>query len=206
MLGLIGKKIGMTQVFDETGNLIPVTAVMVEPNVVVQERTVEKNGYSAVILGAFAAKKKHLTKPVLGQFAEGVEPTRYMAEMRDYERECKSGDRLGLEIFEGIRFVDVQAASKGKGYQGVMKRHGFKGGSKTHGSKFHRAGGSTGMAAWPSRVIKGTKMAGRMGNRKTTIQNLRLVEIDAEKGVLLIKGCIPGTRDSVIIVKKALKK
>jgi large subunit ribosomal protein L3 len=206
MLSLIGKKIGMTQLFKESGILVPVTAVKLEPNIVVGERTQEKNGYNAVIIGAYPAKKKHITKPVLGQFPKGIEPTRVLMEIRDYEGEYKIGDKLGAEMFEGIRFVDVQGISKGKGYQGVMKRHGFKGGRKTHGSKFHRTGGSTGHAASPSRVFKGTKMAGRMGGERKTLQNLNLVSVDKENNLLLIMGSIPGTRNSMVIVKKSKKR
>ena len=205
-MGLIGRKAGMTQIFDESGTLVPVTVIRVEPNQVVGRRSEEKNGYNAVILGAFDVKSKHLKRPVAGQFKGGQEPKRVLVEFRDYEHECQVGDRLGPEIFEGARYVDVQARSKGKGYQGVMKRHGFGGGRKTHGSKFHRANGSTGMAAWPSRVIKGTKMAGRMGGEQRTVQNLGLVGIDTEGGVLLVKGSVPGGRDSVVIVRKAIKR
>lgn len=204
MLGLIGKKIGMTQMFDDSGNLKPVTAVRVEPNTVVAERSIDENGYSAVVLGAFAAKKTK--KPVAGQFPKGVEPTKVILEIRDYERECKIGEKIGVEIFEDIPFVDIEGTSKGKGNQGVIKRHGFRGGRKTHGSKFHRTPGSTGMAAWPSRVIKGTKMAGRMGGQKTTVQNLSLLRVDQENGVLFIGGCVPGTRGSLVVVRKAEKK
>ena len=206
MVGLIGKKIGMTQVFDEVGNLISVTAVKVEPNVVVQARTKEKHGYSAVVLGSVAVKAKRLTKPVIGQFPKGMEVARYLTEIRDYDGECKPGDTLGVEIFEGIAFVDVQGTSKGKGFQGVMKRHGFRGGNKTHGAKTHRAHGSTGNAANPSRVFKGMKMAGRMGNSRNTVQNLRLVSIDTENSLLLVRGSVPGPRDSRVIVRKAKKK
>ena len=206
MLSLIGKKIGMTQLFKDNGILVPVTAVEVEHNIIVGERTEEKHGYNAVILGAYTAKKKHLTKPVLGQFPEGMAPTRVLMEIRDYEGEYKVGDKLGAELFEGIRFVDVQGISKGKGYQGVMKRHGFSGGRKTHGSKFHRTGGSTGHAASPSRVFKGTKMAGRMGGERKTLQNLKLVSVDKEKNILLIMGSIPGARNNMVIVKKSKKR
>jgi large subunit ribosomal protein L3 len=206
MLGLIGKKLGMTQVFDDSGNIVPVTAVEIEPNYVLGERTEGKHGYNAVILATLKAKKKRVKKPVAGQFPEGIEPTRLMVEFRDYELECKVGDSLGPDVFEGVSFVDVQGASKGKGYQGVVKRHGFRGGRKTHGSKFHRTHGSTGMAASPSRVFKGTKMAGRMGGQRVTAQNLNLLAVDKERNLLLIKGSIPGTRNSVVIVKKAKKK
>ncbi|MEJ2663179.1 MAG: 50S ribosomal protein L3 [Spirochaetia bacterium] len=206
MIGLMGKKIGMTQVFDEDGSLIPVTVIQIMPNLVVGQRTKEKHGYSATILGAFTAKKKKLLKPVAGQFAKDMEPVKLLREFRDFSHECKIGDKLGVEIFENIRFVDVIGNSKGKGYQGVMRRHGFGGGTKTHGSKFHRAGGSTGQAAWPSKVLKGTKMAGRMGNTKKTMQNLRVIKVDKEKEILLVNGAVPGAPNNTVIVTDAFKK
>ncbi|MBN2657928.1 MAG: 50S ribosomal protein L3 [Spirochaetales bacterium] len=205
MLSLIGKKVGMTQVFDETGVLTPVTVVKVEENVVIANKSIEKDGYEAVVLGSIERKEKHTTKPVAGQFKEGVTPKRKIVEVRDFGKECAVGDTFGVELIEGVEFVDVIGTSKGKGYQGVMKRHNFGGGRKTHGSKFHRANGSTGMAATPSRVIKGTKMAGRMGGERKTVQNLQVVKIDTERQVLLIKGAVPGTKDSFVIVRKAKK-
>ena len=129
-----------------------------------------------------------------------------MKEIRDFETEAEVGSTIGLEIFENIDYVDVQGISKGKGFQGVMKRHGFGGGRKTHGSKFHRANGSTGMAAWPARVIKGTKMAGRMGADTKTSQNLRLVAVDSEKQVLLVKGAVPGRKDTILVIREATKR
>lgn len=207
MLGLIGKKVGMTQVFDEFGELMPVTVIRVEPNLVVDQRTLEKNGYSAIVLGASEVKASRVTAPVRGQFEKnGVDPRRHVVEMRDFDRDCAVGDTLGVELFENAAFVDVIGTSKGKGYQGVMKRHGFGGGRKTHGSKFHRANGSTGMAAWPSRVIKGTKMPGRMGGDRRTVQNLRIVSIDAEQQMILVNGAVPGSRDSYVIVQASKKK
>lgn len=207
MLGLIGKKVGMTQVFDDYGELMPVTVIKVEPNLVVDNRTLDKNGYSAVVLGASEVKPSRVTAPVRGQFAKNnVDPRRHLVEMRDFDRECEIGESLGVELFENSAFVDVTGTSKGKGYQGVMKRHGFGGGRKTHGSKFHRANGSTGMAAWPSRVIKGTKMPGRMGGVQRTVQNLRIVSIDAENQMMLVGGAVPGTRDGYVIVQASKKK
>ena len=207
MLGLIGKKVGMTQVFDEYGELIPVTVIKVEPNLVVDQRTPEKNGYGAVLLGASDAKASRVTAPVKGQFAKNdLEPKRRLVEMRDFDHECAIGDTLGVELFENSAFVDVIGTSKGKGYQGVMKRHGFGGGRKTHGSKFHRGNGSTGMAAWPSRVIKGTKMAGRMGGERRTAQNLRVVLVDQEQQMMLVNGAVPGARNSYVIVQASKKK
>jgi large subunit ribosomal protein L3 len=206
MLGLIGKKVGMTQVFDDRGILTPVTVIKIEDNVVVSERTVEKSGYSACVIGAVDAKKNRVTKPYAGQFKDVCEPKKMLVEMRDYEKDVNIGEVLGLDIFQDIAFVDVEGTSKGKGFQGAMKRHNFSGGRSTHGSKFHRGLGGTGMAATPSRVFKGTKMPGRMGGEKTTVQNLRVVKIDAEKKVLMVKGAIPGPRQSVVIVKKSKKK
>lgn len=206
MIGLIGKKVGMTQVFDEDGVLTPVTVIKVDSNVVVAERTEEKDGYKAVLLGAVDARAKSVNKPYAGQFKEGVDPKKYVLEMRDFEKECAVGDSFGVDLLDGIAFVDVIGSTKGRGYQGVMKRHGFGGGRSTHGSKFHRANGSTGMAAYPSKVIKGTKMAGRMGGDRRTVQNLRVVKVDADKQVVLVKGAIPGARDSFVVVRKAKKR
>jgi large subunit ribosomal protein L3 len=206
MIGLIGKKAGMTQVFDEDGTLTPVTVIKVEPNVVVANRTVEKDGYNAVVLGSVEMKSSHVTKPYAGQFKEDLTPKKHIMEIRDFEKECNVGDSFGVELIENLVYVDVVGTSKGKGFQGVMKRHNFSGGRATHGSKFHRANGSTGMAAWPSKVIKGTKMAGRMGGEKKTIQNLEIVRVDAEKKIVLVKGAVPGTKDSIVLVRKAKKK
>ncbi|MBN1699503.1 MAG: 50S ribosomal protein L3 [Spirochaetales bacterium] len=206
MVGLIGKKIGMTQVFDESGNIIPVTVVAVPQNVVIGERNTEKNGYDAVILGAFEQKESRVIKPVKGQFKDGLTPQKVMIEIRDFEKEYEIGKALTVDVFQGIDFIDVRGVTKGKGYQGVMKRHGFSGGRKTHGSKFHRAQGSTGSSSFPSRVFKGLKMAGRMGGAAMKVQNLRLVKIDTEKNTLLIKGAIPGPKNATVVILKAKKK
>lgn len=207
MLGVIGQKIGMTQVFDETGNLIPVTVIKIEPNVVVAQRTDEADGYDAVLLGAGEVKPSRISKPVAGQFEKaGVDPKKRLVEFRDYEQEVSVGDTIGLDAFENVTHVDVVGYSKGKGYQGVMKRHGFSGGEKTHGSKFHRGYGATGMAASPSKTIKGQKMAGRMGNDRRTVQNLRVVKVDAEKQALLVQGSVPGVRKGYVLISRARKK
>lgn len=207
MIGLIGKKVGMTQIFDEDrGILIPVTVISVDDNVVIGQRTEEKHGYSAIIVGAFDKKKNRVSKPDSGIYPENVTPKKMVREFRDFSKEVSVGDSLGLDIFEGLRYVDVIGTSKGKGYQGVMKRHGFGGGRKTHGSKFHRANGSTGNAATPSKVQKGRKMAGRMGHDRITAQNLQLVRIDADKKVVIVKGAVPGPRGSVVVVRNAKKK
>jgi large subunit ribosomal protein L3 len=206
MIGLIGRKIGMTQVFDEDGVLTPVTVVHFEPNVVVSERKAEKDGYDAVVIGSGEMKKSRVTKPYAGQFPEGVRPTKHVMELRDFDAEYAVGGSLGVELFDGHGYVDVVGTTKGKGYQGVMRRHGFHGGRKSHGSKFHRAPGSTGQAAWPSKVIKGRKMPGRMGAERRTVQNLRIVKIDPDKQVLLVGGTVPGARDSMVLVRDAKKR
>lgn len=206
MIGLIGKKRGMTQIFDDMGELTPVTVIEVEPNVVIAQREESKDGYKAVVLGAVDQRPARVTKPVAGQFKDGLAPKKHIVEIRDFEKECAVGDSFGVELFDEFRFVDVVGTSKGKGFQGVMKRHNFGGGRKTHGSKFHRAPGSTGMAAWPSKVIKGTKMPGRMGGERRTVQNLRIVRVDHDKNVLLVKGAVPGNRDSFVVVRMAKKR
>jgi large subunit ribosomal protein L3 len=206
MLGLIGKKVGMTQVFDAQGRLTPVTVIKIEGNVVVTERTEEKNGYEATVLGTGDKKKSTITKPYAGQFKEVCEPKQHVIEFRDYEKEVKVGEVLGVDIFKDISFVDVTGTSKGKGYAGGMKRHGFGGGRATHGSKFHRDIGGTAMSSTPARTFKGTRMAGHMGNERTTVQNLKVVRVDEEMQVLMVKGAIPGPAQSVVIVKKAIKK
>ncbi|AFG36655.1 50S ribosomal protein L3 [Spirochaeta africana] len=206
MVSLIGKKIGMTQVFTEDGTLVPVTVLQFDPNYVVGRRTPEKNGYEAVVIGSGAVKEQRATKPYAGQFPEGVGVLRHVMEFRVFDAEVSVGDELNVDLFENVVHVDVAGISKGKGFQGVMKRHGFGGGRKTHGSKFHRANGSTGMAAYPSKVLKGTKMAGRMGGDNVTVQNLRIVQIDAENRVMLVRGAVPGARNSMVVVSAAKKK
>jgi large subunit ribosomal protein L3 len=206
MVGLIGKKVGMTQVFDQGGSLVSVTVLKVEPNVVVALREPDRDGYAAVVLGAGAKNPKKVSRPVAGQYGDGIEPRREMFEFRDFGRDCTVGEELTLELFRDVTHIDVIGTSKGKGFQGVMKRHGFGGGRKTHGSKFHRENGSTGMAATPSRVIKGTKMAGRMGGGRSTMLNLRVVEVDTDNQLLLVRGAVPGRNDATVRIRPAVKK
>ncbi|HIV98437.1 MAG TPA: 50S ribosomal protein L3 [Candidatus Ornithospirochaeta avicola] len=206
MLGLIGKKVGMTQVFDANGRLTPVTVIKIEDNVVVGNKTEEKNGYSALVLASGDKKKSQVTKPYAGQFKDICEPKAVVMEMRDYDQSANVGDKLGVDLFKDVTFVDVTGTSKGKGFQGGMKRYGFGGGRATHGSKFHRDLGGTAMSSTPSRTFKGHRMAGHMGNEKVTVQNLRVVAVDSEMQVLMVKGAIPGPTESLVIVKKAVKK
>ena len=205
MLALIGRKVGMTQLFNEQGMRIPVSVIQVEPNVVVRERTTDKHGYSAMVLGADKLKKSRILKPIAGQFPQGTDPTRFLLEFKDFEKECKVGDTLGVEIFEGVKFVDVRGTTKGKGFQGVVKRHKFAGGPGAHGSKFHREMGSVGTGAF-RKIVKGSKMPGRMGDARLTVQNLRLFRVDKEKGLLLINGAVPGRRGGMVVVLKASKR
>ena len=206
MLGLIGKKVGMTQVFDAQGKLIPVTVIKVEDNVVIANRTDDKNGYSAAVVATGEIKKSQTTKPYAGQFKDVCEPKKVVMEMRDFDNEVNVGDKLGVDLFKEVAYVDVTGVSKGKGYQGGMKRYGFGGGRKTHGSKFHRDLGGTAMSSTPAHTFRGHKMAGHMGNEQVTVQNLKLVAVDSEMQVLMVKGAIPGPTDSTVVVKKAVKK
>lgn len=206
MIGVIGKKIGMTQVFDESGKLVPVTVVQVVPSMVVGKKTAEKDGYNAVVVGVWEKKKSRITKPYAGQFPEGVAPTRILREFRDFEKEVQVGEAIDASVLEGVRFVDVIARSKGKGFQGVMKRWNFGGGRATHGSKFHREPGSTGNSTYPHHSFKNVKMPGHMGNERVTVQNLKVVRLDAEKGVVLIRGALPGPRNCDVIIRRAVKK
>ena len=206
MKGLIAKKVGMTQVFDENGNLTPVTVIRVEPNTVIATKTEEKCGYNAVVLGFEDMKAKNVTKPYAKQFPENVTPKRHLKEFRDFEGEVKVGDQIGVELFDKVRFIDVTATSKGKGFQGVMKRWGFHGGRATHGSKFHREAGGTGCCTTPGHTLKNIKMPGHMGCDRVTVQNLKVVKVDPELKVLMVRGAVPGTKDSTLIVKAAVKK
>ncbi|WP_029410670.1 50S ribosomal protein L3 [Treponema pedis] len=205
-MGLIGKKIGMTQIFNEVGHLMPVTVIQVEPNTVVALKNEEKFGYSSVVLGLGELKEKHTSKPYAGQFTEGVKPLRLLKEFRGFEKEVKVGDKLGVELFEKVSYLDVTAISKGKGFQGVMKRWGYGGGRASHGSKFHREAGSTGQCTTPGRSFKNTTMPGRMGSDKVTVQNLQVVKIDPELGVVMVRGSVPGKKDATVFLKSAVKR
>ncbi|MDR0455873.1 MAG: 50S ribosomal protein L3 [Treponema sp.] len=206
MLGLFAKKVGMTQVFDEAGNMVPVTVMRVDPNVVISQKTKEKDGYQAVVVGIDEAKKSRVTKPYAGQFPPEIAPKKRLKELRDFEKEVAVGDKLGIEVLEGIRYVDVSGVSKGKGFQGVVKRYGFGGGRKSHGSKFHREPGSTGQSTYPHKTFKNVKLPGRMGREKVTVLSQRVVKMDAEKQLILVKGAVPGINKGLVFVRAAVKR
>src|SRR4030066_2411254 len=204
--GILGKKIGMTQIFTAEGRVIPVTVVEAGPCKVVTKKTNEKDGYESAQLSFKDAKEKHLTKPVLGHFKKhGAAPSRYLVEFSGDMSALTPGQELTVEVFQEGDMVDVSGVTKGKGFQGVMKRHKFAGGPATHGSMFHRAPGSIGSSAYPSRVRKNKRMPGHMGNKRRTVQNLEVVGVRKEDNLLLIRGAIPGSKGSVVYVKKAVK-
>ena len=205
MPGLLGKKIGMTSVFSAEGKNIPCTVVEVGPCVVTQVKTVAKDGYDAVQLGFGEQKEKHLTAPELGHFKKaGVAPKRYLAEFKGFEGQYSAGDTITAELFSENDFVDVVGISKGKGYQGVVKRRGFGGvGQTTHGQHNRlRAPGSVGACSYPAKVFKGMRMAGQMGNRQVTVQNLQVIKIIPEHNIIMLKGSIPGSKGSIISIEK----
>lgn len=205
MPGLIGKKIGMTSVFSENGKNVPCTVIEAGPCFVTQVKTKEKDGYKAVQLGFQTKSEKHTIKSEMGHFkAAGVLPQRHLVEFKDFEKELKPGDVLTVEIFEENSYVDIIGTSKGKGYQGVVKRHNFSGvGETTHGQhNRQRAPGSLGASSFPSRVFKGMKMAGRMGGNRTTVQNLLVLKVIPEHNLLVVKGSIPGAKNSIVIINK----
>jgi len=209
--GILGTKLGMTQVFDENNKVVPVTVVKAGPNVVTRIRTTECDGYSAVQLAYGEISPRKVTKPVTGQYAAaGINPRRHLAELRFDEAttaDFEVGQELTAEIFADGSYVDVTGTSKGKGFAGTMKRHGFKGQGASHGAQaVHRRPGSIGGCATPGRVFKGTRMSGRMGSDRITTQNLKVHKVDAENGVLLIKGAIPGRNGGLVVVRTAIKR
>ncbi|NQX11921.1 50S ribosomal protein L3 [Microbacteriaceae bacterium VKM Ac-2855] len=207
--GLLGTKLGMTQVWDENNKLVPVTVIEIAPNVVTQVRTEEKDGYSAVQIAAGAIDPRKVNKPAGGHFdAAGVTPRRHLTEVRTSDAsEYSAGQELTVgAVFEAGTKVDVVGTSKGKGFAGVMKRHNFKGVSASHGShRNHRKPGSIGASSTPSRVFKGMRMAGRMGGERVTVLNLKVHSVDTEKGLLLVKGAVPGARGRLVFVRNAVK-
>jgi len=204
MPGLLGKKIGMTSVFSAEGKNIPCTVVEAGPCVVTQVKTVETDGYEAIQVGFQEKKEKHTTKPEMGHFKKaGVTPQRHLVEFKGFDG-LKPGDVLTAEMFEVDEYVDVVGTSKGKGFQGVVKRYGFAGvGGTTHGQSDRlRHPGSLGASSWPSRVFKGMRMGGHMGNDRVTVQNLQVIKVIPEHNLVLIKGSVPGAKGSIVIIEK----
>lgn len=201
--GLIGKKIGMTQVFDENARAIPVTVIEVAPNIVVQIKTKEIDGYNSIQLGFGDVKDKHLNKPKKGHLDKyKIENVKHLREFRLNDTEkYEVGQKLGADVFEKGDIVAVQGTTKGKGFQGVIKRHGQQRGPMSHGSRYHRRPGSMGASATPSRVVKGKKLPGHMGSVTRTIKNLEVVSVDNDKNVILVKGSIPGPKGSIVKIK-----
>ncbi len=207
--GILGTKLGMTQLWDENNRVVPVTVIQAGPCVVTQVRTPEVDGYNAIQLGFGAIKAKKVTKPAAGHFAKAdVTPRKHLVELRTANAsEFELGQELTAELFAGGDVVDVTGTTKGKGTAGVMKRHGFAGLRASHGvHRKHRSPGSIGGCATPGRVFKGLRMAGRMGNDKVTVQNLTIHAVDAERGLLLVRGAIPGNKGSLVVVRSAAKK
>jgi large subunit ribosomal protein L3 len=204
--GIIGRKVGMTQVYAKDGKAIPVTVIEAGPCVVVQRKSKDKDGYSAVQLGLVEGRKvKRLTKPLKGHFDKaGLPPCRVLREVQVQDAdEVKVGDKVSVELFSPGDSVTVTGISKGKGFQGVVKRHHFRGGAATHGSMFHRAPGSIGASAYPSRVLKGMRAGGHMGQDRVTVKNLQVVRIDGEKNLLVIRGAVPGAGGGYLVIRKS---
>lgn len=208
MNGILGRKLGMTQLFNDEGRIIPVTIVEAGPCLVVQRKTQETDGYEAVQLGLVEARgPRKVTQPRAGHFAKaGVAPTRKLMEFPvAAESEAKAGDEVKVTIFEADDLVDVIGTSKGKGFQGVIKRHGFGGGRATHGSMFHRAPGSVGMSATPSRVLKGKRLPGQMGAKRVTVKNLKVVKVDEENNLIYLSGAVPGANNSYLALRRSTR-
>ncbi len=206
MKAIIGKKIGMTQIFDEKGVVIPVTAILAGPCVVSQVKTIETDGYNAVQLGYGEIKDKHINKPKAGHFKKaGIENKKHLREFRVDAIDVKVGDEVKADVFAIGEKIDVQGTTKGKGFQGVIKRHGQSRGPMGHGSMYHRRPGSMGPTSTPGRVFKGKKLPGHMGVQTVTIQNLDIVRVDLDKNVLLVKGSVPGTKGALLKIRPSVK-
>ena len=202
---ILAKKVGMTQIFNEAGELVPVTVLQAGPCVVTQVKTIENDGYEAVQVGFEDIREKLVNKPVKGMFDKaGVSYKRYVREFK-LEGEYSVKDEIKVDVFEAGDKIDATAIAKGKGFQGAIKRHGQSRGPMVHGSKYHRHAGSNGSCSTPSRVFKGKKMPGHMGGKKVTTQNLEVVRVDAEKNLLLVKGAVPGPKKSLVTIKESVK-
>ena len=206
MKGILGRKVGMTETFTKDGRVIPVTIVEVEPNVVTQVKTKETDGYNAIQLGVFDKKEKNATKASIGHAKKaGTTPKRFLKEIRDVDATYNLGDNISADVFTAGEYVDVTGTSKGKGTQGVIKRHGQSRGPETHGSRYHRRPGSMGTMR-PMRVLKGKKLPGHMGVDTTTIQNLEVIEVNVADNYIMVSGNIPGAKNSLVLIKSAVKK
>ena len=206
MKGILGKKLGMTQIFTEEGIVVPVTVVEAGPNVVPQVKTVEKDGYNAIQVGFEDAKEKSLNKPQKGHLAAANVLKKHLKEFRvDAVEEFTVGQEIKADLFAAGEKIDVTGTSKGKGFQGPIKRHGQSRGPESHGSRYHRRPGSMGACSFPGRVFKNKKLAGHMGSVKVTVQNLEVVRVDADKNLILVKGAIPGPKGSMVTIKEAVK-
>jgi large subunit ribosomal protein L3 len=205
MEGILGRKVGMTQIYVEDGTVIPVTVIKAGPCLVVQRKTADTDGYEAVQIGLVEEKPAKPNQPQGGHFKKaGVAPVRKVEEFRlDSGEELKAGDEIKASMFNEKDYVDVVGTSKGKGFQGVMKRHNFAGGRGSHGSMFHRAPGSIGSSAYPSRVFKGMRMTGRMGGDRVTTKNLQIVKVDAEQNLIYVRGAVPGPRSGYVAIRRA---
>lgn len=208
MKGLVGRKIGMTQMFDETGLVIPVTVIEVEANAVTQVKTIEKDGYNAIQVGYGQINEKNVNKPRKGHFDKaGVTPKRALQEFRLESTEgFTAGQELNADLFKAGDKVDISGISKGKGFQGVIKRHNQSRGPMAHGSRYHRGPGSMGAASFPSRVFKGKKLPGHMGNVNVTVQNLEVVKVDVERNLLIVKGAVPGPKKGLLTINTSIKQ
>jgi large subunit ribosomal protein L3 len=205
MEGILGRKMGMTQIYVEDGTVIPVTVIKAGPCLVIQRKTADTDGYEAVQIGLVEEKPAKPNQPQAGHFKKaGVAPVRKLEEFRlDSGEELKAGDEVKASIFNEKDYVDVVGTSKGKGFQGAMKRHNFAGGRGSHGSMFHRAPGSIGSSAYPSRVFPGMRMAGRMGGARVTTKNLQIVKVDAEQNLIYVRGAVPGPRSGYVAIRRA---
>ena len=206
-LGLLGTKVGMTQIYDNAGKIAPVTIIQLGPCPVLQVRTQQRDGYDAIQLGYAEQKPKLVNKALLGQFTKrGLKPFRVLHEVRVEDgSKFEIGQTFTVDLLKEVAWVDVMGTSKGKGFQGVMKRHNSKGGPNGHGSMFHRAPGSMGASSTPSRTLKARKLPGQMGNVRTTTQKLKVVAIDSEKGLLLLRGAVPGGKRAIVFINKSKK-
>lgn len=206
-IGLLGKKLGMTQIFDENGVRIPVTLIQAGPCPIIQKRVPEKDGYSALQIGFEGRSAKNVTRPMIGHFKKaGVDPVRMVREMRvDDTADYEVGQSLGVDLFSAGEKVDVVGVSRGRGFSGVIRRHNNRRGPTTHGSHYHRGPGSMGPSAWPAHVFKGKKLPGQYGNARTSVQSLKVVSTDPERNILVVKGSVPGADNGYLMIRKSVK-